>query len=120
MNFVVLLGRLTKDPELRRTNDGTAVVSFSLAVNRPHSREKEVDFIDCVAWRNTAEFIAQYLTKGRQIALTGEMRVRDWTAKDGTKRRSVEVIADTVEFADSKPKAEPPIIEDDDELPWID
>ena len=105
LNRIILMGRLTRDPELRRTGSGTAVTSFSLAVDRDfksQSGEKETDFIDIVAWRNTAEFVSKYFTKGRMAVVEGRLQIRDWTDKDGGKRRSAEVIADQVYFGDSK------------------
>ena len=99
------MGRLTRDPELRRTGSGTAVTSFSLAVDRDfksQSGEKETDFIDIVAWRNTAEFVSKYFTKGRMAVVEGRLQIRDWTDRDGGKRRSAEVVADNVYFGDSK------------------
>ena len=99
------MGRLTRDPELRRTGNGTAVTSFSLAVDRDFKNqagEKETDFIDIVAWRNTAEFVSRYFTKGRMAVVEGRLQIRDWTDRDGGKRRSAEVIADNVYFGDSK------------------
>ena len=105
LNRIVLMGRLTRDPELRRTQSGTAVTSFSLAVDRDfksQSDEKETDFIDIVAWRSTAEFVSKYFTKGRIAVVEGRLQIRDWTDRDGCKRRSAEVIADRVYFGDSK------------------
>ena len=105
LNKIILMGRLTRDPELRRTQSGTAVTSFSLAVDRDfksQSGEKETDFIDIVAWRNTAEFVSKYFTKGRMAVVEGRLQIRDWTDRDGGKRRSAEVIAENVYFGDSK------------------
>ena len=105
LNRIILMGRLTRDPELRRTGSGTAVTSFSLAVDRDfksQSGEKETDFIDIVAWRNTAEFVSKYFTKGRMAVVEGRLQIRDWTDKEGNKRRSAEVIADNIYFGDSK------------------
>lgn len=105
LNKIVLMGRLTRDPELRRTQSGTAVTSFSLAVDRDfkgQNGEKETDFIDIVAWRNTAEFVGKYFTKGRMAVVEGRLQLRDWTDRDGIKRRSAEVIADNVYFGDAK------------------
>ena len=105
LNKIILMGRLTRDPELRRTGSGTAVTSFSLAVDRDfksQSGEKETDFIDVVAWRSTAEFVSKYFTKGRMAVVEGRLQIRDWTDKDGGKRRSAEVVADNVYFGDSK------------------
>ena len=106
LNHIVIMGRLTKDPELRRTGSGVAVASFTLAVDRDYSGKdggnKETDFIDCVAWRATAEFVSKYFAKGRMACVSGSLQLRDWTDKDGNKRRNAEVIADNVYFADSK------------------
>lgn len=105
LNEVVLMGRLTRDPELRRTGNGTAVTSFSLAVDRDfkgQDGERETDFIDIVAWRSTAEFVSKYFTKGRMAVVKGRLQVRDWTDRDGAKRRSTEVLAETVYFGDSR------------------
>ena len=105
LNKIILMGRLTRDPELRRTGTGTAVTSFSLAVDRDFqspSGETETDFIDIVAWRSTAEFVSKYFTKGRMAVVEGRLQIRDWTDKDGGKRRSAEVVADNVYFGDSK------------------
>ena len=105
LNKIFIMGRLTRDPELRRTQSGTAVTSFSLAVDRDfksQSGEKETDFIDIVAWRGTAEFVSKYFSKGRMAVVEGRLQIRDWTDRDGGKRRSAEVIADNVYFGDSK------------------
>ena len=106
LNRVVIMGRLTRDPELRRTQTGTAVTSFSLAVDRDfksrESGEKATDFIDVVAWRQTAEFVCQYFTKGRMAVVEGRLQIRDWKDKDGNNRRSAEVVADNIYFGDSK------------------
>ena len=106
LNRIILMGRLTRDPELRRTQQGTAVASFSLAVDRDFkgrdSGERATDFIDIVAWRNTAEFVSKYFTKGRMAVVEGRLQIRDWTDRDGGKRRSAEVIAENVYFGDSK------------------
>lgn len=106
LNRIILMGRLTHDPELRRTQSDTPVCSFSLAVDRDYKRdgEKETDFIDIVAWRSTADFVSKYFTKGRMAVVEGRLQIRDWTDKEGGKRRSAEVIADNVYFGDSKPK----------------
>ena len=105
LNHIVLMGRLTKDPELRHTASGTAVASFSLAVERDFKTQdgqKETDFIDIVAWRNTAEFVSKYFSKGRMAVVSGRLQIRSWTDKEGGKRRSAEVVADNVYFGDSK------------------
>ena len=109
LNHVVLMGRLTRDPELRRTGSGTAVTSFTLAVDRDFKAQngvKETDFIDVVAWRNTAEFVSKYFTKGRMAAVEGRLQIREWTDKDGGKRRSAEVVADDVYFGDTRRDAQ--------------
>ena len=109
LNHIVLMGRLTRDPELRRTGSGVAVASFTLAVDRDFAAqgaEKETDFVDIVAWRNTAEFVSRYFTKGRMAVVTGRLQIRNWTDKEGNKRRSAEVVADNVYFGDSKRDAE--------------
>ena len=110
MNQIVLMGRLTRDPELRHTQTGTAVASFSLAVDRGYaskdSGERQTDFIDIVAWRQTAEFVSKYFTKGQMAAVTGRLQIRDWNDKDGNKRRSAEVVADNVYFTESKKSRE--------------
>ena len=110
LNNVIIMGRLTRDPELRRTQSGTAVTSFTMAVDRDfksQSGEKETDFIDVVAWRNTGEFAAKYLAKGRMAAVEGRIQAREWQDKDGNRRKAVEVVADNVYFADSKRDSKP-------------
>ena len=106
LNHITIMGRLTRDPELRRTGSGIAVASFSLAVDRDYSPrdggERETDFIDCVAWRQTGEFVSKYFTKGRMAVVSGRLQIRSWTDKDGNKRRTAEVVADNVYFGDSK------------------
>ena len=110
LNRIILMGRLTRDPELRHTQTGTAVASFTLAVDRDfkdrNSGERATDFIDVVAWRQTGEFVSRYFTKGRMAVVEGRLQMRDWTDKDGNKRRSAEVVADNVYFGDSKRDAE--------------
>ena len=106
LNHIVLMGRLTRDPELRRTGTGVAVATFALAVDRDFGNsatgEKETDFIDIVAWRNTAEFVDKYFSKGRMAVVSGRLQIRNWTDKDGNKRRTAEVVAENVYFGDSK------------------
>ena len=106
LNHITIMGRLTRDPELRRTGSGTAVASFTLAVDRDFGKnengEKETDFIDCVAWRQTGEFVSKYFTKGRMAVVSGRLQIRSWTDKDGNKRRTAEVVADNVYFGDSR------------------
>ena len=109
LNKIILAGRLTRDPELRRTGSGTAVTSFNLAVDRDfkdQNGDKETDFIDVVAWRNTAEFVSKYFSKGRMAIVEGRLQIRDWTDKEGNKRRTAEVIAENVYFGDSKHEAQ--------------
>ena len=105
LNRIILMGRLTRDPELRHTQSNIPVTSFSLAVDRDfksQNGEKETDFIDIVAWRQTAEFVCKYFTKGRMAVVEGRLQIRDWTDREGGKRRSAEVVADNVYFGDSK------------------
>ena len=106
LNKIFLMGRLTRDPELRRTQTGTPVASFTLAVDRDFkdrsTGERATDFIDVVAWRQTGEFVSRYFTKGRMAVVEGRLQMRDWTDKDGNKRRAAEVVADQVYFGDSK------------------
>ena len=106
LNHITIMGRLTRDPELRRTGSGVAVASFTVAVDRDFGKnengEKETDFIDCVAWRQTGEFVSKYFTKGRMAVVSGRLQIRSWTDKDGNKRRTAEVVADNVYFGDSK------------------
>ena len=105
LNKIFLMGRLTRDPDLRKTKSGTPVASFSLAVDRDYkgqSGERETDFIDIVAWRNTAEFVSSYFTKGRMAVVEGRLQVKDWKDQDGNSRRSWTVVADNVYFGDSK------------------
>ena len=106
LNSISLMGRLTRDPELRRTQTGTAVTSFTLAVDRDFkdktTGEKATDFIDVTAWRSTAEFVSKYFSKGRMAVVSGRLQMREWTDKEGNKRRSAEVLADSVYFGDSK------------------
>ena len=105
LNHITVMGRLTRDPELRRTNSGVAVASFTVAVDRDFSgkdSEKKTDFIDCVAWRQTGEFVSKYFTKGRMIVVDGRLEIRDWTDKEGNKRRSAEINVSNAYFGDSK------------------
>ena len=106
LNKIFIMGRLTRDPELRRTQTGTPVASFTLAVDRDFkdksTGERSTDFIDVVAWRQTGEFVSRYFTKGRMAVVEGRLQMRDWTDKDGNKRRTAEVVAENVYFGDSK------------------
>ena len=107
LNHITIMGRLTRDPELRNTASGVPVVNFSIACERDYPSkeggEKETDFIDCVAWRHTADFVSKYFTKGRMIVVSGRLQIRNWTDKDGNKRRTAEIEADSCYFGDSKP-----------------
>ena len=111
LNKIFIMGRLTRDPELRRTQTGTPVASFSLAVDRDfkdkNTGERTTDWIDVVAWRGTGEFVSRYFSKGRMIVVDGRLQTRPWTDRDGNKRVSVETVAENVYFGDSKPTAEP-------------
>lgn len=129
LNNVIIMGRLTRDPELRHTQVGTAVASFTMAVGRDfksQSGEKETDFIDVVVWGKTAEFAANYFNKGRMAIVEGRLQVRGWQDKDGNKRKSTEVVADRMYFGDSKqegkkqtaPSDDFEEIEDDGDLPF--
>jgi single-strand DNA-binding protein len=104
LNHITIMGRLTRDPELRRTGSGVAVASFTIAVDRDYSSkdEKETDFIDCVAWRSTGEFVSKYFYKGSMAVVSGRLQIRVWTDNDGNKRRSAEVVAENVYFGEGK------------------
>ncbi len=106
LNHIVVMGRLTRDPELRYTQSNTPVTSFSVAVDRDYAPrdggERQTDFIDCVAWRSTAEFVSKYFQKGSMAVVSGRLQMRDWTDRDGNKRRSAEIVADNVYFGESK------------------
>ena len=135
LNQINIMGRLTKDPELRRTGSGTAVASFTIACDRDFSNkesgEKETDFIDCVAWRGTAEFVSKYFTKGRMAVVEGKIQVRDWMDKEGNKRKAVEVEVREACFVTGKEDGNKPTeytpkpaadeytpISDDEDLPF--
>ena len=106
LNHITIMGRLTRDPELRRTGSGVAVASFRVAVDRDFAPkdggERKTDFIDCVAWRQTGEFISKYFTKGRMIVVEGRLEMRDWTDKEGNKRTTAEIVVANAYFGDSK------------------
>ena len=106
LSHITIMGRLVRDPELRRTGSGIAVASFTVAVDRDFGSrdggERETDFIDCVAWRQTGEFVSKYFTKGRMIVVSGRLQIRSWNDKDGNKRRTAEVVADNCYFGDSR------------------
>ena len=104
LNHIVIMGRLTRDPELRYTQSQIPVASFRVAVDRDFGRgeERQTDFIDCVAWRSTGEFVSKYFQKGSMAVVSGRLQIRDWTDRDGNKRRSAEVVVDNVYFGESK------------------
>lgn len=105
LNHIVIMGRMARDPELRRTGSGVAVASFTLAVERDikgQDGSRETDWIDCVAWRQTGEFVSKYLHKGSMAVVSGRLEIREWTDKQGNKRRSAEIVAANVYFGDSK------------------
>lgn len=106
LNHIVIMGRLTRDPELRRTGSGLAVAGFTVAVDRDFtnkdSGERETDFIDCVAWRSTGEFVSKYFSKGSMAVVSGRLQIRPWEDKNGNKRRTAEIVADNVYFGGSK------------------
>lgn len=112
LNHIVIMGRLTRDPEVRATSSGITVCNFTVAVDQDFTGkdggEKETDFIDCVAWRKTAEFVTKYFTKGSMIVVSGRLQVRSWTDNDGNKRRTAEIVADNVYFGESKHKSDAP------------
>ena len=129
LNHIVLMGRLCADPELRRTNSGTPVTSFTLAVDRDFKNQngkKEADFVPVIAWRNTAEFVSKYFTKGRMAVVEGRLQMRNWQDNNGNKRTTAEVVAENVYFGDTKredsrSQAEPEyeeIREEDGDLPF--
>lgn len=139
LNHITIMGRLTKDVELRRTTSGVAVASFTIACDRDfgNNGEKETDFVYIVCWRNTAEFVSKYFSKGRMAVVSGRLQIRSWTDKDGNKRKTAEIVADNVYFGDSKsdtqnqnsgyvgfvkaenvPGSFAPIEEDDAQLPF--
>ena len=124
LNHISIMGRMTKDPELRRTNSGTSVASFTLAVDRDFSKEKETDFIECVAWGKTAEFVSNHFGKGKMAIVAGRLQIRKWEDKNGNKRNSAEVVAENVYFGDSKkdniaPASDYTLLQDEDaQLPF--
>lgn len=109
LNVISIGGRMVRDPELRHTQSGKSVCSFTLAVDRDfkNNGEKEVDFLDCVAWGNTADFVSRYAEKGRMLMVTGRIQIREWTDKEGNKRRNAEIIASNAYFGDSRKEITP-------------
>ena len=128
LNHIVIMGRLTRDPELRNTQSNLSVASFTVAVDRDYQKDKqnkETDFIDCVAWRSTADFVSKYFHKGSMAVVSGRLQLRDWTDKNGNKRRSAEVIVDNIYFGESKRSAEsnagtPPVSAEPQEFKELD
>lgn len=130
LNKVIVMGRMVRNPELRRTNSGAAVASFTIACDRDFKSdggEREADFIECVAWRNTAEFVSKYFSKGRMAVVSGRLQTRNWTDKEGNKRKATEIVAESVYFGDSKreelqsyaaPQGSFAELPDDGELPF--
>lgn len=125
INKVILMGRLTKDPELRRMGNQTPVCTFSIAVDNGYGENKHTDFINCVAWNKTAEFVSNYFTKGKMIIVIGRISARSWEGQDGKRNYATEVVASEVSFGESKsenPSAAKddftPLDEADDDLPW--
>ena len=127
LNHISIMGRLTRDPELRYTNAGTPVASFALAVDRDFKNqngEKETDFIDCVAWKSTGEFVSKHFSKGRMAIVVGRLQIREWTDENGGKRRNAEVVASNVYFGDSKKESNTGVfpgavdVEEDDGFPF--
>lgn len=119
LNRIILIGRLTRDPELRYTPQGVPVASFALAVDRPFSNQqgqREADFIDCIAWRKLGETVGNHLTKGRLVAVEGRLQVRSYEAQDGTKRRVSEVVADSVRFLDRPREGQAPDVPMSDDV----
>ena len=106
LNHITLMGRLTRDPEIRYTSSNTPVVSFTIACDRDFGgkdgAERVTDFIDCVAWRNTAEFVSKFFAKGTMAVVSGRLQIRDWTDRDNNKRRSAEVVVDNIYFGEKK------------------
>ena len=123
LNHIVIMGRLTRDPELRYTQSNTPVATVTLADDRDYTGsngERGVDFIDCVAWRSTAEFVSKYFQKGSMAVASGRLQLRDWIDRDGNKRRSSEVLATSVYFGGSKPERAPAPTAPEDALPYED
>ena len=139
LNHITIMGRLVADPEIRRTGSGVAVTNFTIACDRDFSSngEKETDFVEIVCWRNTAEFVSKYFSKGRMAVVSGRLQIRSWNDKDGNKRRTAEIVADNVYFGDSKsdtqnqnsgyvgfvkaenvPNSFAPVMEEDEQLPF--
>src|SRR5574344_966478 len=111
LNHIIIMGRLTKDPEIRYTQSQTPVASFTLACDRDYQQggsERQTDFVSCIAWRQTAEFVSKYFTKGSMAVVSGRLQMRDWTDREGNKRRSAEIVADNIYFGESKRREDAP------------
>ena len=110
LNKIIAMGRLTRDPELRQTPNGVSVASFSIACDRDFkdksTGEKETDFLDVVVWRQTADFVSRFFTKGRMAVVEGRLQIRNWEDQSGNKRRTAEIVADNIYFGDSNPNAQ--------------
>lgn len=126
LNTITIMGRLTRDPEIRTTSTGKHVASFTLAVERDFAQngQKETDFLDCVAWNSSAEFVSRYFHKGQLVAVTGRLQIRNWEDNDGAKRKSAEIIVSGTYFAEAKkqaadPTADFPEIDSDEALPFL-
>ena len=134
LNHIIIMGRLTKDVEIRYTQSQTPVASFTLACDRDYQQggsERQTDFLDCVAWKHDAEFVSKYFAKGSMAVVSGRLQIRDWTDREGNKRRSAEIVADNIYFGESKRRdgEDPPLADtsttsfqeladDDGELPF--
>jgi len=124
INKVILMGRLTKDPELRYTNNKTPVCSFTIAVNNGYGEKQQTDFVNCLAWNKTAEFVTKYFTKGKMIIVIGRISTRSWETQDGKRAYATEVIANEVSFGETKSSqqtaTQPPMQDDDDDFTPLD
>lgn len=129
INKVILMGRLTRDPEMRHTNSGTPVTTFSIAINSGYGENQRTDFVNCLAWNKTAEFVTKYFTKGKMIIVIGRITTRSWETQDGKRAYATEVVANEVTFGESKTSpqlntpqtaAQPPMQDDDDDFTPLD
>ena len=124
INKVILMGRLTRDPEMRHTNSGTPVTTFSLAINSGYGENQRTDFVNCLAWNKTAEFVTKYFAKGKMIIVIGRITTRSWETQDGKRAYATEVIANEVSFGETKSSqqtaTQPPMQDDDDDFTPLD
>lgn len=129
INKVILMGRLTRDPEMRHTNSGTPVTTFSIAINSGYGENQRTDFVNCLAWNKTAEFVTKYFTKGKMIIVIGRITTRSWETQDGKRAYATEVVANEVNFGESKTSpqlntpqtaAQQPMQDDDDDFTPLD